>query len=113
MNQSPLFVRTYDFLLWIIPQVQKFPRAYRFGLAERVQRLCLDFQDSLTAAGKSSGEERQSWLKRADILLEQIRTWVRLAKDMNLLTVRQYEHAARLLAEVGRLLGAWIKQSSN
>ena len=111
MNESPLFVRTYDLLLWLIPQVQKFPRAHRFGLSERIQRLSLDFQDALVAAGKSKGDERRAWLNRADIQLEQLRAWMRLAQDLHLLSVRQFEHAARLIGEVGRLLGAWIKQS--
>ena len=44
MNKSPLFIRTHDLILWMIPQVQKFPRAHRFGLGERVQRLVLDFK---------------------------------------------------------------------
>jgi len=110
MNESPVFVHTYDLLLWLIPQVQKFPRAHRFGLAERIQRLALDFQDSLVAAGKSKAEERRIHLHKADIELEQLRTHIRLAQDMDLFTVRQYEHVSRLLTETGRLLGAWIKQ---
>lgn len=112
MNESPVFTRTYDFLLWLTPQVQKFPRSHRFGLAERIQRLALDFQDRLVAAGKSKGPARCSLLNDADIHLEQIRLWVRFARDNRLMTVRQYEHAARMMAEVGRLLGAWLKQES-
>ncbi len=111
MNESPLFVRTYDFLLWLIPHAQKFPRLYRFTLAERVQRLALDFQDMLVAAGKSQGMSRVEKLKSADIQLEQLRVWVRFARDNQLFTLKQYEHAARSLSEIGRLLGAWLKQN--
>ncbi len=110
MKESPLYTRTYDLLLWLIPQVQKFPRAHRFGLAERIQRLALDFQDALVAAGKTQGKARRQWLHRADLHLAQLRVWVRMARDLQCLSIRKYEHAARLLAEVGRLLGAWIKQ---
>lgn len=111
VNESPLFARTYDFLLWLIPQVQKFPRAHRFGVAERIQRLALDFQDGIVAAGKSQKEKRFEKLAQADIHLEQLRTWVRFARDNHLITVRQYEHAARSMSEMGKLLGAWLKQS--
>jgi four helix bundle protein len=110
LNESPLFARTYDLLLWLIPQAQKFPRAHRFGLGERIQRLALDFQDALVAAGKSKGEERRAYLRLADVQLEQLRAWMRLSKDLSLITVRQFEHSARLISEVGRLLGAWLKQ---
>lgn len=109
MNESPLFVRTYDFLIWLIPQVQKFPRVYRFTLSERIQRLALEFQDSLVAAGKSKGTHRRDWLDKADIQLEQLRGWLRFSRDQDLITLRQYEHSIRQLKEVGNLLGAWLK----
>jgi len=32
--------------------------------------------------------------------------------NCSLITIRQYEHAARMLAEIGRLLGGWIKSES-
>ena len=110
MNESPLFVRTHDLILWMIPHVQKFPRAHRFGLGERVQRLLLDFQDSLVAAGKSRADARRASLQGADIQLEQLRVWIRISRELNLITLAQYEHVSRSISEVGRLLGAWIKQ---
>ena len=111
MNESPLFVRTYDFLLWLIPQAQKFPRVYRFTLSERVQKLALDFYDSLVAAGKSKSVVRRERLHRADVQLEQLRVWLRYSRDQKLMTVKQYEHGIRQLKEVGNLLGAWLKQA--
>jgi len=110
MNESPLFIRTYDLILWMIPHVQKFPRVHRFGLGERVQRILLDFQDSLVAAGKSKAEARRELLHEADIQLEQLRGWIRISRDLDLFTIAQYEHVSRLVSEVGRLLGGWIKQ---
>ena len=108
MKESPLYVKTYDFLFWLIPHVQKFPKAHRFALSERIQRLALDFQDSLVAAGKAKGPARLEWLQQADLQLAQLRVWLRLARDLRAMPVRQYEHAARLVSEIGRLLGAWI-----
>jgi hypothetical protein len=111
MKESPLYVRTYDFLLWLVPRVQKFPKVHRFALSERLQHLVFDFQDSLVAAGKSKGQARSDWLQKADVQLAQIRVWIRLARDLEALSIRRYEYAARQLSEIGRLLGAWIKQT--
>ena len=109
MNESPIFSRTYDLLLWLLPQAIKFPRAYRFTLSERVQRRALDLQETLIAAGLRRGPDRASHLRQADTLLAQLRQTLRLCKDLSLLTLKQYEHAAALLAEIGRLLGGWQK----
>ncbi|HNB51091.1 MAG TPA: diversity-generating retroelement protein Avd [Anaerolineales bacterium] len=111
MNESPIFTRTYDLVMWLIPQVQKFPRAHRFGLAERIQHLALDFQDSLVAAGKTKRDKRRAWLSRADIQLEQLRHWIRMARDLHLLNLGQYEHVSRMTTDVGNLLGSWILDS--
>jgi hypothetical protein len=109
MKESPIFSRTYDLLLWLIPQAQKFPRAHRFGVGERVVRLALDFQEMIIAAGLSTGEKRRERLMEADIQLAKLRNLARLCKDMELVTIGQYEHAAKMLVEIGRLLGGWLK----
>ncbi len=111
MEESPLFVRTHDFLLWLLPQVQKFPRPYRFTLTERIQRKAMDFQDLIVSAGKAQGGERKAFLMQADTALEQLRFWLRFGRELELLTAGQYEHAARMLVEMGRLLGGWIKRA--
>jgi hypothetical protein len=112
MNESPIFSRLYDFLLWLLPQAIKFPRAYRFTLAERLQRRALDLQETLIAAGLRRGPERATRLQEADTQLAQLRQSLRLCKDLDLLTLRQYEHAAGLLNEIGRLLGGWRKTAA-
>lgn len=109
MQESPVFSRTYDLLLWLIPQVTKFPRAHRFGVGERATRLSLSLQETLTAAGLSSGPERARYLKEADVQLAQLRQHLRLCADLGCLSIAQYEHASRMMAEVGRLLGGWQK----
>ncbi len=107
MNESPLFSRTHDLILWLIPHAQKFPRAHRFGLGERVQTAALDFQDLLVAAGKTAGAAQQAYLLQADIRLAQLKRWARVCVELALISPGQYGHLARLLAECGRLLGGW------
>ncbi len=111
MNESPLFSRTHDLILWLIPQTQKFPRAHRFGLGARVQNAALDFQELIIAAGKMRGAQRHDRLTQADVRLAQLKHWARVCLELKLWSVGQYEHAARLLEECGRLLGAWLKNA--
>lgn len=109
MPESPIFSRTYDFLLWLLPRAAKFPRHYRFTLAERVQRRALDFHETLISAGLRRGPERAVRLHEADAQLAQLRHLLRLCADLGCLTLPQYEHAAALLTEIGKLLGGWRK----
>ena len=108
MKESPIFVKSYDWLRWLLPVTMNFPKSQRFILAQRLQQKSLAFYDCLVAAGKGVSPPTQ--LKEADILLAQIRLTVRLCQDMKLLSKGQYEHASRMLAEIGRLLGGWRKR---
>ena len=112
MQESPIFSRTYDLLLWLLPQATKFPRIHRFGLGERVTRLALDFQETLIAAGLRRRPERTLLLDRADEQLAQLRHHLRMCKDLELISLGQYEHVSRILVEVGCLLGGWKKKLS-
>jgi len=105
MKQSPIFVRTYDFLRWLIPATVKFPRQQRFVLAAALQRSGLAFQERLIEAALRPQPE--SSLGEADVELTKLRFYLRLSHDLELLGEKQYAHAAGLVDEMGRLLGAW------
>lgn len=109
-RESPIFVRSYDWLRWIMPVTMQFPRSQRFVMAQRLQQKSLAFHDHLVAAGRR--QDVSYHLAEADVLLEQLRLNTRLCRDLTLLGPRQYEHAARLLDEIGRLLGGWIAKVS-
>ena len=105
MKESPIFSKTYDFVAWLIPLTVKFPRQQRFVLAAALQREALQFQSLLIEAAHQ--RQPREVLIAADAELDKLRTHLRLARDMTLISMNQYEHAARLLVEMGKLLGGW------
>ena len=107
MKQSPIFVKHYDLMLWLIPRTLAFPKSQRGVLARRIQGELFCVYELLVKAGTQ--ERPRSILAEADQGLIRLRTYLRLSRDLGLLSGNQYEHAARLVAEVGRLLGGWIK----
>ena len=107
MQQSPIFAKTYDLLLWLIPATTRFPREQRFVLGKAVQEAALHFQECLIEAGLAQGRSRAHSLAEADISLTKLRFYMRLCQDLTLITPRQYEHVAGMLSEVGCLLGGW------
>jgi len=107
MKESPIFARTYDLLLWLIPQTLKFPREQRFVLAKRVQDTALGFQENLLEAGLRKGAARAERLVESDIALAKLRVYLRLCQELRLFSLGQYEHVIRMVSEVGRLLNGW------
>ncbi len=104
--QSPIFVKTYDFLLWLIPLTLKFPKSQRFLLAERLSGMALDFYDLILSAIMEPKRQAEL-LDEADRMLTKIRLYIRLSYDLHCISMGQFEHAARLTDEIGRLMGGW------
>jgi hypothetical protein len=97
----------YRFTLWLVPTVEKFPRSRKFLLGDRIQTTALDVIERLIEATYTKA--RGTSLQSANLGIEKLRLLFRLATEMRYLDPQRYEHAARNLDEVGRLIGGWIK----
>ncbi|MBS0551492.1 MAG: diversity-generating retroelement protein Avd [Proteobacteria bacterium] len=97
----------YRLLLWLIPTLEKFPRSQKFLLGDRLQNEALDVLEHLINATYTRDREPQ--LRAANLGLEKMRFGVRLAKDLRHLDLKAYEHAARSIDEVGRMVGGWLR----
>jgi len=97
----------FQFLLWLIPAIEKFPRTQKFLLGDRIQRTALDVLESLVEATYT--RDRKGHLIRANLGIEKLRFLFRLSVELSHLDRKRYAYAARTLDEIGRLVGGWIK----
>jgi len=104
-----LLTRTFDLLEWLLPKTEKFPKAYRYNITRHLGDAALEFQEKLFLARKRRGAPRRQVLLECDAHLDAVRLYLRLAHRWHWLNDGQYEHISRLVAEVGRLLGGWLK----
>src|SRR5271163_2787592 len=91
----------YQFLVWLVPTIGKFPKSNKFTIGDRIVITALDALESLVEATYT--RERTQHLRRANLGIEKLRFLLRLAADLKLLDRHRYEHAARALDETGRL----------
>lgn len=108
-SEMVLFTRTFDFLAWLLPTTNGFPRAHRHTATRRLLDAAFDFQELIEAANHRSGNERRRTLHQADEALGRIRVYIRLAVRWEWLSRGQYRHVSEMVAEMGRLLGGWVK----
>ena len=97
----------YQFLLWLGPTLEKFPKDKRYTLGDRIQNQALDILECLIEATYT--RDRVLHLRRANLGIEKLRFLFRLAADLKVLDRRRYEFVARTLDETGRSVGAWAK----
>jgi hypothetical protein len=101
--------KAYDWNLWILPKVEKFPKSYRFSVGQNLVSTSLDLLMNLVDAtyqAKNTGT-----LAVAVRNVNRARYLVRLSKDLQLLNIAGYEFAAQGLDEIGRMTGGWWKSA--
>jgi len=107
MDATPLFTKTFDFITWLMPATNHFPRSQRFLITQRLLDAALTFQELILEANNARPPERLAKLTLADAALDKVRIYLRLAAKWEWLKPGQYEHAAGMVTEIGRLLGGW------
>jgi len=111
-EQMIVFTRCYDLLAWLLPRAEKFPRALRFSVTQRLMDAALDLQEALLEAQTEREGARLAALRSADAALARLRLYLRLAHHRHWLNAGQFEHVSGIVAEIGRLLGGWMKQTA-
>ena len=111
MSQAEMviFTRMFDFLTWILPVSNHFPRAHRHTFTQRLLNASFDLRERLEEARYRQGKSRLRTLRQADESLAKVRLYLRLAVRWQWLSPGQYKHVSAMLHEIGNLLGGWIK----
>ncbi|MCL4880429.1 MAG: diversity-generating retroelement protein Avd [Anaerolineae bacterium] len=107
-----ILTRTFDLLAWLLPKTERFPKVYRPTVTQRMMNAALDFQEALFEAMSQRGTTRQKHLRSADAALNKLRLYLRLAYHWRWLNDGQYRHVSVMVAEIGSLLGGWMKSES-
>lgn len=89
-----------------------FPRAHRHTFTQRLLGAAFDLRERLEEANLRRESRRAERLSLAADALARLRVYLRLAARWGWLTSGQYEHAAVMVAEIGRLLGGWQKATA-
>ncbi|MDD5751873.1 MAG: diversity-generating retroelement protein Avd [Candidatus Peribacteraceae bacterium] len=110
-NLAPVILKHYDFVLWLLPHLSKFPRDQKFLLGDRIELITLDILGHLMTANYSSARRRES-LTLANLELDKLRILARLCKDLNLFSAKAYGYQAGAVDEIGRMIGGWLRSQA-
>ena len=86
-----------------------FPKSEKFVMAADIRNTFFEMLSLFLTANKS--QFKKKILLDADVKLDLLRFKLRIAKDLQLLKLKQYEILSRQLTEIGKMLGGWIKSA--
>ena len=107
-TQTPQAVQAcHDLLCWLVPQLDKFPRNRRFTLGERLESGFLNVLELLITA--AYGREKRIPLLEANRRLAVCRHLWRICYELQVISLKRYEHGAKLIDGIGGQIGNWAK----
>lgn len=106
---APVIEKAYDAILWFLPKLEGFPRGQKFLLGDRIETMLLDILELLIEANYSRA--RTEVLSRVNLKLDKLRFLMRISKDLHYIDLKAFEHQARLVDEIGRMVGGWFKMT--
>ena len=111
LHDLKIFQKTYDFLLWIKPTVERFAKVHKYSLGIQLENEAIALLKQIIRTNLERGDKKEL-IKECLVHHETIKIFIRLSREFNLLSKRQYEFASIELLEIGKLLGGWYKRFS-
>jgi len=109
IDQLIIFQKFYDLFVYTHKTVARFPKSQRFLLSNQLLQTNIEMIRLTIIA--NSKPDRQEEQKQISIQLDLFRIYVRLAKDVNFLSIKKYERLSKLINEIGKLLNGWTKSN--
>jgi hypothetical protein len=108
MNELPVIQKTYDFVKWFVPILNKLPRDHKFILGDRMITEVYELLEGLLKARYT--KEKLIKLQGLNSELDILRYQTRLLYDFELISFKRYQYINQQLQGIGIELGGWIKQ---
>lgn len=106
-NKFKILEHTHEFIKWVVPKVNRFPREYKFTLGEEIIKGWYKILKSIIFARYQ--RNKRAILLEINIDLEIQRHFLRLAHDFKLLSAKSYGFAIEKVDNIGREIGGWLK----
>jgi hypothetical protein len=103
----------YDYCTWVIPKISRFQKDQRYMLGNLMETKSLQILDLLieSALIKEPFQKKEK-LYQANMNLQQLRYYFRIAGTIKLLNLKSVNYAAKLIDDVGKRIGLWQKSLS-
>ncbi len=99
----------HQFLAWLIPQLDKFPRNRRFTLGERLESEMIEVLAASVSAAYA--KHKQPLLERASQRISVAMHLWRLAYELQTIPSQRYQTGSEQLIGLGAQIGGWLKSS--
>lgn len=111
-DNTPVVQRVYDLYKLFYEQIDHLPKKSRDVLTKKIEQIIIEMLELLTAAEFCPANSKAQYLNQASIKLDFLKVLVRMMYDLRVINQPRYLELQKLLQEIGKMLGGWIKSLS-
>ena len=114
INETPIFQKIYALIKKMALLCPEVPKMHRYTLWERCELRALALLETLIAVGHAAEPEgRTNLLLSLSQEIDTLKVLVRLAKECRAIDLKAYLALEKILGEVGRMVGGWLKSAGS
>jgi|TARA_Y100000310_G_C20560054_1_gene752603 four helix bundle protein len=110
-KEIQILPKIYDMILWYSPKISQYPKKYKYTIGERITNTQLAILERIIEAKYTSSNKKKHFLRQANLNLEKLRFLVRLSKDLQCISIKEFEFISKNINEIGQMIGGWEKWS--
>ena len=107
LSELKILAKMEDMMAYGYICLRQYPKSEKFVLAADTRQSMYTMLDLIVTCNKKY--TKKTTLEKLDIELDILRMKVRIGMKLGFLPFKKYEHWAKLLDEIGRMIGGWIR----
>jgi hypothetical protein len=106
-----IYTKMGDFLSWLFPVLNTFPKNQRLVITQQTSNSALDCLRLIVSARNARSPRRKaSLLFDLNVELEVLRKLLTVAHTIGFINTRRTENGMKQLLELGKMCGGWLKR---
>lgn len=105
----PVFQCAYILTIDLYKIVKNFNKDFKYTLGEKIKISAHELLDSVREINSFSDQEKLKYFSKIDFKKENLRIYLRLAYDLQVISAGQLKMTNEKIEEIGRQLGGWQK----
>ncbi len=110
-----IIYKQYMELIYYMEMIlMKYPKSERFALVTNIKNNTYDGMKYIILAYKAfKKDDKFNYLNKLDVNLKMLKVFIRISYKRKYISVKNYAAWSRKLANIGNLLGGWMKNAQD
>jgi len=108
-NELPLYLAMYKLQKYLYLIIKHFPKDYKYNLGSTILEIGWVALDCIIEVNELPNPEKRNMIGNASIAFDKLKTRLRMAYELKLISPRRYSFIIIQNTEIGSMINGWLK----